>query len=149
MSLSKEIAEMIVELLSDSGTTEIRRNDLAEQFGCVPSQINYVLASRFTPEHGYIVESRRGGGGYIKITRASYNLDTLKMHLINSIGEKIDEKTCRAHLLNLHDRGLLSEQQVVLMLAATSGYTYRDIQPELRDKLRASVLKQMLISTMK
>lgn len=149
MSLSKEIAEMIVELLSDSGTTEIRRNDLAEQFGCVPSQINYVLASRFTPEHGYIVESRRGGGGYIKITRASYNLDTLKMHLINSIGEKIDEKTCRAHLLNLHDRGLLSEQQVVLMLAATAGYTYRDIQPELRDKLRASVLKQMLISTMK
>lgn len=149
MSLSKEIAEMIVELLSDSGTTEIRRNDLAEHFGCVPSQINYVLASRFTPEHGYIVESRRGGGGYIKITRASYNLDTLKMHLINSIGEKIDEKTCRAHLLNLHDRGLLSEQQVVLMLAATAGYTYRDIQPELRDKLRASVLKQMLISTMK
>lgn len=140
---------MIVELLSDSGTTEIRRNDLAEHFGCVPSQINYVLASRFTPEHGYIVESRRGGGGYIKITRASYNLDTLKMHLINSIGEKIDEKTCRAHLLNLHDRGLLSEQQVVLMLAATAGYTYRDIQPELRDKLRASVLKQMLISTMK
>lgn len=83
MNLSKEIAGMILDMLSDSGTTEIRRNDLAEQLGCVPSQINYVISSRFTPEHGYIVESRRGGGGYIKITRATYDLSTLKMHLIN------------------------------------------------------------------
>ena len=59
MNLSKEIAGMILDMLSDSGTTEIRRNDLAEQLGCVPSQINYVISSRFTPEHGYIVESRR------------------------------------------------------------------------------------------
>ena len=66
MNLSKEIAGMILDMLSDSGTTEIRRNDLAAQLGCVPSQINYVISSRFTPEHGYIVESRRGGGGYIK-----------------------------------------------------------------------------------
>ena len=56
MNLSKEIAGMILDMLSDSGTTEIRRNDLAEQLGCVPSQINYVISSRFTPEHGYIVE---------------------------------------------------------------------------------------------
>lgn len=53
MNLSKEIAGMILDMLSDSGTTEIRRNDLAEQLGCVPSQINYVISSRFTPEHGY------------------------------------------------------------------------------------------------
>ena len=149
MNLSKEIAEMIVDMLSDSGTAEIRRNDLAEQLGCVPSQINYVLSSRFTPEHGYIVESRRGGGGYIKITRASYNLDTLKMHLINSIGEKIDEKTCRAHIINLHDRGLLEDKEALVMLAATAENTYHEISPELRDKLRANIFKQMLISTMK
>lgn len=149
MNLSKEIAGMILDMLSDNGTTEIRRNDLAEQLGCVPSQINYVISSRFTPEHGFIVESRRGGGGYIKITRASYNLGTLKMHLINSIGEKIDEKTCRAHLANLSDRGLLSDDEVLVMLAATSENSYHDVPPELRDKLRASILKQMLIQTMK
>ena len=63
MNLSKEIADLILQMLGDEGTAEIRRNDLAEQLGCVPSQINYVLSSRFTPEHGYIVESRRGGGG--------------------------------------------------------------------------------------
>lgn len=149
MNLSKEIAGMIVDMLSDSGTAEIRRNDLAEQLGCVPSQINYVISSRFTPEMGFIVESRRGGGGYIKITRATYNLDTLKMHLINSIGEKIDEKTCRAHLTNLHDRGLLSDNEALIMLAATAENTYHDVPPELRDKVRANILKQMLIQTMK
>ena len=111
MNLSKEIAGMILDMLSDSGTTEIRRNDLAEQLGCVPSQINYVISSRFTPEHGYIVESRRGGGGYIKITRATYDLSTLKMHLINSIGNNIDERSCRAHIVNLHDRGLLEDKE--------------------------------------
>ena len=95
MNLSKEITKMILDMLSDSGTTEIKRNDLAEQLGCVPSQINYVLASRFTPEQGYIVESRRGGGGYIKITRATCTPETLMMHLINSIGDSMDEKTCR------------------------------------------------------
>ena len=65
MNLSKEIADLLLQMLGENGTVEIRRNDLAEQLGCVPSQINYVLSSRFTPAHGYIVESRRGGGGYI------------------------------------------------------------------------------------
>lgn len=149
MNLSKEIAGMILDMLSDSGTTEIRRNDLAEQLGCVPSQINYVISSRFTPEHGYIVESRRGGGGYIKITRATYDLSTLKMHLINSIGNNIDERSCRAHIVNLHDRGLLEDKEAAVMLAATDDKSYHDVPHELRDKLRANIFKQMLISSMK
>lgn len=148
MNLSKEIADLIVKMLGDTGTAEIRRNDLAEQIGCVPSQINYVLSSRFTPENGYIVESRRGGGGYIKITRATYNYETLKMHLINSIGDKIDEKACRANLQNLHARGLLSDQEVSVMYAALRDNTYRDLPPDARDRVRASVFKQMLLATM-
>ena len=148
MNLSKEIADLIVQMLGDTGTAEIRRNDLAEQIGCVPSQINYVLSSRFTPENGYIVESRRGGGGYIKITRATYNYETLKMHLINSIGDKIDEKACRANLQNLHARGLLSDEEVSVMYAALRDNTYRDLSPDARDRVRASVFKQMLLATM-
>ena len=66
MSLSSQITGMILEMLGSSGTIEIQRNELAQTIGCVPSQINYVIASRFTPEQGYIVESRRGGGGYIR-----------------------------------------------------------------------------------
>ena len=148
MNLSKEIAGMILDMLSDSGTTEIRRNDLAEQLGCVPSQINYVISSRLR-RSTYIVESRRGGGGYIKITRATYDLSTLKMHLINSIGNNIDERSCRAHIVNLHDRGLLEDKEAAVMLAATADKSYHDVPHELRDKLRANIFKQMLISSMK
>ncbi len=148
MSLSKEIADLILQMLGDNGTVEIQRNDLAEQLGCVPSQINYVLSSRFTPEHGYIVESRRGGGGYIKITRASYNYETLKMHLVNSIGDEIDEKTCRANLENLCGRGVLTQKEARLMFAALRDRVYRDVPKELRGKLRAAIFKQMLLVTM-
>ena len=70
MRISDSVAQYILDLLNqENGTAEIQRNELANYLGCVPSQINYVLTSRFTPEQGYIVESRRGGGGYIRITR--------------------------------------------------------------------------------
>ena len=148
MNLSKEIADLIVQMLGDDGTAEIRRNDLAEQIGCVPSQINYVISSRFTPEHGYIVESRRGGGGYIKITRATYNYEALKMHLVNSIGDKVDEKTCRANLQNLCAHGMLSEKEAAIMYAALRDQAYTRLSTEERDRVRASIFKQMLLATM-
>ncbi len=150
MNLSKEIANMIIEMLETDGTSaEIRRNDLAERVGCVPSQINYVISSRFTPERGYIVESQRGGGGYIRITRARYDLSTLKMHLINSIGESVDGKTCKANVINLHDRGLLTDEQTKLIMTAVSDNIYKELPEESRNKFRASMFKQMLLSTMK
>ena len=80
MSLSNQIARMILDMLNDEGTTEIQRNELAQSIGCVPSQINYVIASRFTPEQGYIVESRRGGGGYIRIRRVTMDPQRMLMH---------------------------------------------------------------------
>jgi transcriptional regulator CtsR len=74
MMLSDVIAQMIEEMLTaEGGSLELRRNDLAERVGCVPSQINYVITSRFTPERGYIIESRRGGGGYIRITKKAFD----------------------------------------------------------------------------
>lgn len=149
MNLSKEIAELIIKMLDDGDSTaEIRRNDLAQRLGCVPSQINYVIASRFTPERGYIVESQRGGGGYIRITRANYDLSTLKMHLINSIGTQINEKVCRANVINLFDRGLLTDEQARLILTATADKNYRSLPEGLRDSFRAEILKQMLLATM-
>lgn len=149
MNLSKEIADLIMQML-DAGdsSAEIRRNDLAERIGCVPSQINYVISSRFTPEHGYIVESHRGGGGYIRITRANYDLSTLKMHLMNSIGSSIDDKTCRANTINLHDRGLLSDEQARLIVTATAESNYRELPEELRNVFRATMFKQLLLATM-
>ena len=86
MSISNDIARMLLAMLDETGRAEIQRNELAEQLGCVPSQINYVISSRFTPENGYTVESRRGGGGYIKITRINYSAkEQMLMHIINCI----------------------------------------------------------------
>ena len=81
MGITDMIAGFIQEALDDAGgVLEMQRGDLAQRFGCVPSQINYVMSTRFSPEHGYIVESRRGGGGYIRITRVHVDRQTLIMH---------------------------------------------------------------------
>ncbi|MBR5446913.1 MAG: CtsR family transcriptional regulator, partial [Clostridia bacterium] len=81
MLISDYIASVIEEMLNEGGgTTEVKRNDLASRLGCVPSQINYVITSRFTPEKGYIIESKRGGGGYIRIVSAQMTKNEYLMH---------------------------------------------------------------------
>lgn len=146
MNISNIIATMITDMLEDGGTTEIQRNELAQKVGCVPSQINYVISSRFTPEHGYIVESQRGGGGYIRITRTSFDAGTIKMHIINSIGSSLDESTCKAHIRNLFDRELIDEKSAKFMLSALCGNAYKDIPKIYGDTIRASIFKQILLT---
>ena len=110
MNISDIIASAILDIMSESsGVAEIQRNELASQIGCVPSQINYVITSRFTPEQGYIVESRRGGKGYIRITRAKLNNQQTVMHIVNSIGDSLDEYTARVILDNLAYQGILED----------------------------------------
>jgi len=145
LNISNNIAAIILEMLERDGMTEIQRNVLAQTLGCVPSQINYVIASRFTPEHGYIVESRRGGGGYIRISRIKLGGSALLMHAVNSIGSAIDERSCRAHILNLHDSNALQPQAARLMLAATADGALREVPPASRDAVRAAVFKNMLL----
>ena len=147
MSMSNEIAKMILEMLSDDGETEIQRTEMAQALGCVPSQINYVISSRFTPEQGYIVESRRGGGGYIRITRTKYDSKAaVLMHVVNSIGNEIDEASCQAHIYNLNYQKILSPEISKLMLAATGDRSLKEIPTQFRDRARASIFKQMLLS---
>lgn len=148
MNLSNMIANMILDMLKDDGHTEIQRNELAERIGCVPSQINYVISSRFTPEHGYIVESRRGGGGYIRITRADYSDNAILMHVINNIGDEIDYKTCEAHIYNLNYQNIISTHDSKLILAAVSENSLRLVQIELRNIIRAAIFKQLLLAEM-
>ena len=86
MRISDSVANYIMEMLNEAdGIAEIQRNELAAMLGCVPSQINYVISTRFSPERGYAVESRRGGGGYIRITRVRRTPQELVMHIINSV----------------------------------------------------------------
>lgn len=146
MSMSNIIAQMILEMMQDAGETEIQRNELAQTLGCVPSQINYVISSRFTPEHGYTVESRRGGGGYIRIARIKYDKGAMLMHVVNTVGTAIDEATCRAHIQNLNYQNIISQDEARLILTATSDKCYRELPPQLRDRVRATIFKQMLLN---
>lgn len=148
MNLSNVIAQMISEMLDGKDEVEFRRNTLAQNLGCVPSQINYVISSRFTPERGYIVESRRGGGGFIRIAKVNCNGETLLMHVVNSVGDSIDEATCRAHLANLVYRELLSKRDAKLILSAVSDSCLKAVDAETRDKVRALIFKQLLITVM-
>ena len=107
------ISDLIASFLQDSldtaenGVLEVQRSDLAQRFNCVPSQINYVMSTRFSPERGYIVESRRGGNGYIRITRVRVDRETLLMHVINSLGGSVDLSSTRAILSNLVQSGAM------------------------------------------
>ena len=146
MSLSNEITNLILDMLNDDGRAEIQRNELAQSIGCVPSQINYVISSRFTPEQGYIVESRRGGGGYIRIRRVTMDPKQMIMHAVNSIGNSIDENTARAFVVNLNNADVLSTQKARMILCAMSDSALKPAPAEVRDAVRASILKHMLIT---
>ena len=140
---------MISDMLEEKSEIEIQRNILAQDLGCVPSQINYVLSSRFTPERGYIVESRRGGGGCIKITRIVYDKDTLLMNVIKSVGDVIDQSTAESHIMNLLYNEIITPQQTKIMLAAVSEPCYKSLPVGIRENIRANILKQMLLSVIK
>lgn len=145
------ISDLIASFLQDSlemaedGVLEVQRNDLAERFHCVPSQINYVMSTRFSPERGYIVESRRGGNGYIRITRVQVDRQTLLMHVINSLGNQVDLPSARAILSNLVHTGALGAEVGQMILTAVSDKALMQVPHVLRDSVRADILKQVLI----
>lgn len=146
MKMSDIIADMILNMFDDStSTVQIQRNDLANRLGCVPSQINYVITSRFTPEAGYRIESRRGGGGYILISRAD-SKDNVLMSFINSVGDAIDERTAKANLFNLNYQGLIDDKAAKLMTSVLSDSNFKDIERETANRIRATILKKMLIA---
>lgn len=146
MNMSDLIAGMILDMFDDgSSTIQIRRNDLASQLGCVPSQINYVITSRFTPEQGYRIESRRGGGGCIYITRAASKHAAL-MALVNSVGDSIDERSAKANINNLSCQNLIDEKSAAIMNAAVSDSNFRQLETDERDRIRAAQFKRMLLA---
>ena len=146
MGISDLIEAFIREELEEAdGTLELQRSDLAQRFNCVPSQINYVMSTRFSPERGYIVESRRGGNGYIRISRVRVDRETLLMHVINSVGGELDLPSARAIVGNLVESGAVELLTGRLMLSAVSDNALRSVPQLRRDALRSDILKQMLV----
>lgn len=148
MRMSDLVAQYILEMLDEqNGSAEIKRNELAGDLGCVPSQINYVITSRFTPEQGYIVESRRGGGGYIRISRVKMDRGTTVMHIVNSVGKSLDKATAEAMLNNMLSAHVLEMNIAKVIAAALSDSSLRSVEQENRDILRADLFKNMLLAT--
>ena len=146
MRISDSVAKYIMQLLNEAdGTAEIQRNELANVLGCVPSQINYVITSRFTPEQGYHVESRRGGGGYIRITRRQLSKSDVVMHIINAVGDSLQGGTARAMTENMLQNGVIDSEAASLLQAAASDKSLSLIPREFRDAVRASIYKNMLL----
>jgi transcriptional regulator CtsR len=147
MRSSDIITAFIMSLLENSeGETEIKRNELAQQFNVVPSQINYVISSRFTPELGFITESRRGGGGYIKIRRVYSTAPSPIMHVINGIPNSITQTEARIILENLLANRIIQPHDARLMSSALSDKPYLAVPREYRDELRSSLMKNMLLA---
>jgi len=131
---------------SQAGAIEIQRSELADRFSCVPSQINYVISTRFTLEKGYYVESKRGGGGYIRIQRVSLpSVEAVQRHIRQTVGERIDQTTAEGLIYQLEEARFLTEREAHLLKAAVS----RDalaLKLPVRDEIRAKLLKAMLIA---
>ena len=150
MVISDVIAKMIEDMINEGqGETEIKRNDLALQIGCVPSQINYVITSRFTPERGYIIESRRGGGGYIRITRKRMEKDEYLMHFLYAIGNELDERSAIAFLGNLMNEGFLTEREYVLLGSTVSNTALGNLPTVARNAVRADIMRHIILRLMK
>ena len=144
--MSDIIEEFIKDLFND-GTQqiEIQRNELAEQFNCVPSQINYVISTRFKPSQGYYIESKRGGGGHITIRKIKNTKEDYIMHIINNIGKEITANSVSILLSDLLTYKIINESEAVLIKVATSDNVL-SIAKEFKDQLRAKILKNMLLN---
>ncbi|MBE7015018.1 MAG: CtsR family transcriptional regulator [Ruminococcaceae bacterium] len=143
MAISDIIENYIKELLTDDNEVIIKRNDLANYFNCVPSQINYVIATRFTNEHGFIVESRRGGGGGITIRKVLLTKNDYISTLISSIGNYLKQNEAYSYIKTLFEYDIITKREANIMFAAVSDNTL-NIDGENKDYLRAKIMKNML-----
>ena len=142
------IEMMIKEMLDENnGAAVINRSDLAERVNCVPSQITYVISTRFTNGQGYIVESRRGGGGQIRISRVQRMPETnYLMHTINSLGDTLSQQQAEIFLLNFIDYGVMDRSTARLIKAAISDKALSGIDADKKAAVRMDIFKNMLIS---
>jgi transcriptional regulator CtsR len=147
MSLSKRIEEYIKRLLAEDDAVELQRNELAELFNCVPSQINYVLSTRFTPIQGYIIESRRGGGGFLRIVKLSWNgqEDNEAREMFHSLGNSIDQWEAEGLLRRLREDGIITRREYYILKAVLSRDTLQIELPQ-RDEIRARIIQAALMA---
>ena len=146
MRMSDVIEEFIKEMFEDSeNSIEIQRNELAEHFNCVPSQINYVISTRFKPSQGYYVESRRGGGGHITIKKVKNDKEDYIMHIINNIGKELTSNDVDILISDFLSYNIINSKEAKLLKVATSDNVLK-LSKEIKEKVRARIFKNMLLN---
>ncbi|MFD2172378.1 CtsR family transcriptional regulator [Tumebacillus lipolyticus] len=134
---------------SDGGIAEIKRGELADMFNCVPSQINYVISTRFTIEKGYVVESKRGGGGFIRITKVGLELKpTLHRAILDLMGSSLTAKEAEGLIHRLHEESVLTAREARMMRSVVC-IDILGLTPATRDQIRANYLSAMLVALLK
>lgn len=149
-NLSDIIEGFIKELMeaNNQRAVEIQRNILAQQFDCSPSQINYVLTTRFNNDRGYIVESRRGGGGYIRIFKVRSSIEEGLQNLLNeSIGDSVTLNKALDLIYALLERGIINIREQKIMQSTISDRALNSVSYDERNKLRADLLKEMILAS--
>jgi transcriptional regulator CtsR len=146
--LSDVIEAFIKKMLENNNhdVLEIKRNELANQFSCAPSQINYVLTTRFTSDKGYYVESKRGGGGYIKITKIEYEKNEVLFEVIKEkIGDRITYNSSKKIIDSLFENGIITEKEGNIMKSVINDRCLTLFLGDMNE-IRAGILKQMIIT---
>ena len=144
--LSDVIEQFIKEMFKESSERElqIQRNELANLFSCAPSQINYVLTTRFTTDKGYYIESKRGGGGCILIRRVDYvEHKSLAEYINEKIGDSITYDSGAQIIDSLLESNKITQREAMLMKVAINDRTL--VQGENRNRLRADILKSLIM----
>ncbi len=146
--ISDLVEEMIKQMIDQNkGAIEITRSELAQRVNCVPSQITYVLATRFTNNQGYLVESRRGGGGWIRIKRIDLTAPgKYLMHTLNHIGDRLSQHQAEILIRNFIDYDIINERDARLIMAATADRSLNTLPPDQKDAARMNIMKNMLTS---
>jgi transcriptional regulator CtsR len=148
-SISDIIERYLKSILNESenGVIEIKRSELADLFQCVPSQINYVISTRFTIEKGYIVESKRGGGGFIRIQKVRYkNRRQIFEEMLEKIGDAIPQLAAEHVISHLLEKKLMTQREAVLMQRLIARETLQ-LPVRVRDQIRAKMMR-ILITTL-
>jgi len=130
----------------DNAMLEVRRSDLAELFSCVPSQINYVISTRFAPEMGFYVETRRGGGGYIRIKKIVSYEDEIVSDIFDKIGNKMSQAVVNIYLNSLLDYNIINKNVALIIKVATSDKALSNLKFEDRDITRANIFKNVILN---
>lgn len=148
-NISDIIEQFILKTLGDDDSVDISRNELAAFFSCAPSQINYVLETRFTVDRGFVKESRRGGGGYIKISKINLNDDEYMNKLIlESVGEELSSKRLSQILDKLLNEKIISVREKDIIFSALND-TSLSMPFTIKDSIRARAFKNILTTLLK